>query len=126
MAAVPHDVEMLIASTVGLDLQSWKAAFATERSFDRAAYRAAGRAVKPTPAERSAIQKAVRDALRPRADDIRSLGNGRFMAATGLTETAAAAMMKRATLSDEEYDYAATPLIAAGVPRSIFYGEDAS
>ena len=82
---------------------------------------AARRAVKPTAAERSAVGKAVRDSLRPRADDIGTLGTGSYFAAISIVETAAAAILKRSKLSVEEYDYVMVPLVAAGIPSDVLY-----
>ncbi|MEH1017298.1 hypothetical protein V6U90_29935 [Micromonospora sp. CPCC 206060] len=77
--------------------------------------REASRATKPSAAEDSTLDHAVRSTLLPRADELNRYRVGLHSDAKSATVIAARAILKRSKLSVEHYEVLVEPFIAAGV-----------
>ncbi|MGW4200073.1 hypothetical protein [Streptomyces sp. NPDC004726] len=90
-------------------------------AFDRAvALRRAGgkeasRATKPSAAENSALEHAVREILLPRADELNAVRNGLQADAKSAAVIAGRAVLKMAQLSPEQYEVLVAPFVEVGV-----------
>ncbi|WP_350349143.1 hypothetical protein ABIQ69_04180 [Agromyces sp. G08B096] len=91
------------------------AAFDRAVSLRRAGGREASKALKPSAVENSELERAVRDLLLPRADELNGFRDGLHADAKSAVVIAGRAVMKPGQLTAEQYDVLVTPFREAGV-----------
>ncbi|MFE1646489.1 hypothetical protein [Microbacterium sp. P01] len=118
MSPLSDEVTGLFSAAAGVDAAQWGQAIETHRAI-RAPYRAARKASKPSASELAAVQKSLLATLRPHADRIREAGEGAFMDVTLLVENGAYAMLKRSSLTEDDFETLVAPLRAAGISSAV-------
>ncbi|SCG66603.1 hypothetical protein [Micromonospora halophytica] len=99
----------------GLSPESLAAAFDRAVALRRAGGREASRATKPSAAENSELERAVRSALLPRAEELNAFRDGLHADAKSALMIAGRAILKVEQLSAEQYHVLVEPFVEVGV-----------
>ncbi|MFT4281537.1 hypothetical protein [Microbacterium sp.] len=117
---IPPHIDGFLDAALRLDAASFARIRATRAEETAAGRRDASRAPRLSAAEFSALDKRVRDVLRPRSEEFRGAPGG-LRAAITVTEVAAQALWKPDVLTAAQYESFVAPFRAEGVavpPRS--------
>ncbi|MEV1131387.1 hypothetical protein [Agromyces sp. NPDC049794] len=98
-----------------LSPESLAAAFDRAVALRRAGGKEASGATRPSAAENSELEHAVRSALLPRADELNAVRDGLHADAKSAMVIAARAILKMEQLTDEQYDVLVRPFVEVGV-----------
>lgn len=91
------------------------AAFDRAVALRRAGGREASKSLKPSAAENSELERAVRDILLPRAEELNGFRDGLHADAKSAAVIAGRAVLKAGQLSAEQYEVLVTPFREVGV-----------
>ncbi|WP_194410983.1 hypothetical protein [Microbacterium cremeum] len=116
---VPDRVSAFIGAAAGLPVESFVAIRNAVAEATAAGARDAALVPALGAADFGALNKRVRDALEPRAAELRAAAPGTLRAAIANTTVAAQAIWKRETLTPEEFDSYVGVFRDAGVTQGI-------
>lgn len=119
MSVVPDEVSAFIRAAADLPVEAFVAVRQAVAGATAAGARDAALAPTLGAADFSALNKQVRDALEPRATDLRSAAPGTLRAAIANTTVAAQAIWKRETLTAEQFDSYVGVFRDAGVKPGV-------
>ncbi|MFE1292447.1 hypothetical protein [Streptomyces sp. NPDC058751] len=107
--------ERFIDQVRALSAESFAAAFDRAVALRRVGGKEASRATKPSAAENSELEHAVREVLLPRADELNAVRGGLHADAKSGVVIAGRAVLKMAQLTPEQYEVLVAPFVEVGV-----------
>ena len=107
--------ERFIAESTGLSAESLAAAYDRVLELRRSGGREASLAAKPSASENSELEKAVRTALHARASELGAFRPSLPSQSASAVTLAARAILKRSSLSPEQYALLTEPFAGVGV-----------